>query len=191
MNVEKKDRRELHVTLSVVALISDSTSRYLLLVKDRETGKWQPPAGGLQWLEDEDRIETFGEGVSREVLEETGIFLPPNLDPLVVMSLRGKDKYRMGAVYKYTLKEETKNISPRDTNEIEEVKFFNDHELVALLRQENGINRPNFNRGLIAWWLRNEHRDSWDIYKGDKMHDEKLNEKYLKEWEDAKISPWD
>lgn len=52
----KKDRRELFVTLSIVCLISNGDSTELILVKDRESGKWQPPAGGLKFLEDEMRM---------------------------------------------------------------------------------------------------------------------------------------
>jgi len=67
------ERKEFLVSLSVAILVSNERSEKMLLVKNRQTGKWGPPAGGLQWLDEKDRLETPFESAERELLEETGV----------------------------------------------------------------------------------------------------------------------
>ena len=107
----ERERHEFLVSLSSACLISDKFSKRLLLVKDRETGKWQPPAGGLKWNNKENRMETFLEGMVREVQEETGIQLNSYIHLKSIVNIPGKDKNRMGAIYTAHLSHNTEQMN--------------------------------------------------------------------------------
>lgn len=181
---EGKDRKEITVSLSVVALVSNFNSKKLLLVQNRETGQWSPPAGGLTWFENENRMETFGEGVVRELAEETGLQVE-KLSLEAMVNVPGKTKNHIGAVYTGVYKGDLNNFEPADKHEISQVRFFSENELFALLNNDEAIRRPEFNRGLIAWWLQNEHKYAWDPFRGEDLPPEILDERYLKRWESA------
>lgn len=53
-------------SVSVAAAIFDDSREKVLLIKRRDNGNWEPPGGVLEL------DETIGEGLRREVLEETG-----------------------------------------------------------------------------------------------------------------------
>jgi 8-oxo-dGTP diphosphatase len=57
-------------SVSVAAAVVDASGR-LLAIRRRDNGRWEPPGGVLE-LE-----ETIGEGLIREVLEETGLTVEP------------------------------------------------------------------------------------------------------------------
>jgi ADP-ribose pyrophosphatase YjhB (NUDIX family) len=185
MSRENGERRELNTTLSVVVLVSDFNSMNLLLVQDKESGKWSPPAGGLNWLESERRIETFAEGVERELREETGVEVD-YMRLKSIVNLPGIERNHIGAVYIAQAGLGEERFSPEDLEEIGDVKFFSEDELIQLFGQIGTIRKPEFNRGLIAWWLRNAHRHSWDPYRGAEPLDQGrvLDERYLEEWLD-------
>src|SRR3972149_187944 len=147
MGKENDDRREILVSLSVVALISDLSSTSLLLVKDVSTGKWGPPAGRLNWLAEDKRLETFSEGLIRELHEETGIRLSEEYPPKIeaIINMPGEDKYRMGVVYELTAGDEVLGeLGQLDADEIEGIRFFTEDDLLALLDQEDAIDRLEF-----------------------------------------------
>lgn len=184
------DRREFTASLSVVAIISNDDSTQMLLVKDRKSGKWQPPAGGLRWKDSENRLETFLEGITREVQEETSIELTEEPHFISIVNVPGTNKNHIGAVYSAVVRiDQGHELLPVDGEEIEAVKFFTEKELVELLREQDMINRPEFNKGIIAWWLRNEARVNWDPYgpfrpssSNPKDRNSDLNERYLQHW---------
>lgn len=183
MSAEHGERRELKVTLSVAVLVSANSHRKLLLVQDAETGQWSPPAGGLEWLVDQKRMETFTEGVERELQEEIGQEVG-YLRLRALVNLPGKGKNRIGAIYTAVLDSETNDFVPADPSEISAIRPFSEDELIDLLKQDGLTRMPEFNRGLIVWWLRNSHRDSWDPYRGAEPLDDgrELDERYLQEW---------
>jgi 8-oxo-dGTP diphosphatase len=57
-------------SVSVAAAVVDG-SRRLLAIRRRDNGRWEPPGGVLEL------DETIGEGLVREVLEETGLTVEP------------------------------------------------------------------------------------------------------------------
>ncbi len=184
MSVDQERRTELLVTLSVVVLVSCNNSKELLLVQDAETGKWSPPAGGLNWLPDKGRLETFKEGVERELLEEAG--LRSNVrGPLAILHIPGQNKDKIGVVYESSFKGLGIEFQPKNVEEIAAVKAFSVPELIDLI-DESRIRKPEFNKGLIIWWMRNRQRDMWDPFKvkGNRPLDENivLDERYLHYW---------
>jgi 8-oxo-dGTP diphosphatase len=58
--------------VSVAASIYDEATDSFLLIKRRDDGTWQPPGGLLE------RGERLGDGVVREVREETGVVVGVN-----------------------------------------------------------------------------------------------------------------
>ena len=157
------ERKEFLVSLSVAILVSNERSEKMLLVKNRQTGKWGPPAGGLQWLDEKDRLETPFESAERELLEETGVKAKIDHNIRGMINLPGAAKNRLGFIFETSINEkELKKNDPTDVEEIEDVRFFNQEELLKLLNEPNSIYRPEFNRALIIFWLRSEHRDAWD-----------------------------
>lgn len=188
MTKEVLGRLEMVVSLSVVMLISNEYCDKLLLVQDAETGMWSPPAGGLEWLES-GRMESFTEGLLREVGEEVGGEVErPRLE--AVLNLAGERKNRIGVVYSGSLKEG--DYRPEDSKEIVKVKFFTSAELVQLLKVDD-LRKPEFNRGLVIWWLRNERRCMWDPYRGAEPLDKDtvLDERYLERWLERSIEELD
>lgn len=135
-------------------------------------------------MQEKKQLETFNEGIARELIQETGIQLSEEYFPQIeaIITLPGKDKYRIGAVYKFSIAEEELGIrTPTDSGEIEETKLFSEDELLVLLDHKDAIDRPEFNIGLV-WWIRNGHRDRWDPYRGANPLDKILDERYLKKW---------
>jgi 8-oxo-dGTP diphosphatase len=57
-------------SVSVAAAVVDGSGR-LLAIRRRDNGRWEPPGGVLEL------DETIGEGLIREVLEETGLTVEP------------------------------------------------------------------------------------------------------------------
>jgi 8-oxo-dGTP diphosphatase len=57
-------------SVSVAAAVIDASGR-LLAIRRRDNGRWEPPGGVLEL------DETIGEGLVREVLEETGLTVEP------------------------------------------------------------------------------------------------------------------
>ena len=57
-------------SVSVAAAVVDWSGR-LLAIRRRDNGRWEPPGGVLEL------DETIGEGLVREVLEETGLTVEP------------------------------------------------------------------------------------------------------------------
>lgn len=57
-------------SVSVAGVVRDDAGR-VLVVRRRDTGTWEPPGGRL------DRGEAVGDGLRREVLEETGLLVEP------------------------------------------------------------------------------------------------------------------
>jgi 8-oxo-dGTP diphosphatase len=57
-------------SVSVAAAVVDGSGR-LLAIRRRDNGRWEPPGGVLEL------DETIGEGLVREVLEETGLIVEP------------------------------------------------------------------------------------------------------------------
>ena len=57
-------------SVSVAAAVVDASGR-LLAIRRRDNGRWEPPGGVLEL------DETIGEGLVREVLEETGLTVEP------------------------------------------------------------------------------------------------------------------
>jgi 8-oxo-dGTP diphosphatase len=57
-------------SVSVAAAVVDVSGR-LLAIRRRDNGRWEPPGGVLELG------ETIGEGLVREVLEETGLTVEP------------------------------------------------------------------------------------------------------------------
>jgi|ERR1700741_3180825 len=55
-------------SVSVAGIVVDDQDR-VLLIQRRDNGHWEPPGGVLEL------DETFEEGVKREVLEETGVYI--------------------------------------------------------------------------------------------------------------------
>ena len=56
---------------------------------------------------------------------------------------------------------------------------------MAILREKDAINRPNLNRGLIIFWLRNEHIHAWDPYSGHEGSVDdglEITGNYLEKW---------
>jgi NADH pyrophosphatase NudC (nudix superfamily) len=130
-------------------------------------------------------METFEEAVLREVFEETGIRPVRTPRLLTVINIPGKNKNHIGAIFQTSFGyDELSHLHPQDTSEIEAVRVFTDKELFELLNTPDAINRPQFNKGLIAWWWRNEHRDVWDPHRGTEPEDKgiSLDEIYLKKW---------
>ncbi len=164
------------VTISVAVMITDFNCRSLLLVKNRVEQKWGLPAGGLQWLEHKKRLETPEEAVNRELTEETGL-KETNLnhrltrEAVINLTAPGEPRGKIGHIYDGTTDLGITDghgqlmASPEDITEIEEAKFFEEEELIALLKKKE-IRKPDFNRGIIIWWIRNRHRDRWDPYRG-------------------------
>src|SRR6476646_10732415 len=64
------EARQVHETprhsVSVAAAIFDDSGEYVLLIKRRDNGNWEPPGGVLEL------DETIEDGLRREVREETG-----------------------------------------------------------------------------------------------------------------------
>ncbi len=189
MSREHGERRELNVTLSVVALISNADQTELLLVQNKEIGGWGPPAGALKWLGSENRMETFTEGIERELHEETGLNVEqPRITAIV--NLPGEAKNHIGVVYSFSVELEEEECHPEDGEEISNVRFHSEDELIRLLSGEATISRPEFNRGLNVWWLRNKHRDNWDSFSGTTYPldwNVVLDERYLKKWENKPV----
>lgn len=102
----------------------------ILLIKESQNGvvHWDIPAGGLE------KRELIQEGLRREILEETGIRVFG--DPVLYQTfqyLHMDSNTSFHFLYKYQLNEsELKIINNRDTG-IEDVKFFNKHEVSQLI----------------------------------------------------------
>jgi len=178
-----RDRKELLVTISVATMVNDRNSERLLLVRNTGTQKWGLPAGGLKWLDREDRMETSVEALKRELMEETGLKeggFNFQEKPYVI-NLSSGSKNRIGLIYEGNLlydeydrvvSNEGKLISrPSNKQETDDARFFGEKELLELLKNDL-IYKPEFNRGLTIWWIRNQHRDRWDPYRGVNPLDE-------------------
>ncbi len=161
------ERVVLQVSSSVCALVDfmhPIEGYELLLARKRNSMKWTLPAGGAELVLDaktgQKRLETSREALRRELLQETGI----NIKDLSHLSFIGalimdhptKNKHSLGFVFAATLDEEfVEELLPQD-QEIEELKFFMPSELRVLLEGgDNSLFRPDFNEGLIRWWVRN------------------------------------
>jgi 8-oxo-dGTP diphosphatase len=59
-------------SVSVAAIVTDDDGR-VLLIQRADNGHWEPP-GGILELD-----ETIGDGLRREVREETGLYVEPDL----------------------------------------------------------------------------------------------------------------
>lgn len=193
-----RDRKQLLVTLSVAALISDEDSKRLLLVKHCKNGLLGLPAGGLKWLKAEKRLETAHEALKRELQEETG--LDPNhlrYHLIGLINLPGETKNRFGIIFDVDFEEPPDYrpgtgadfpYKPTDTEEIESANFFTPVQLLDFMRKDV-IYKPDFNRGLIHWWIRNSERTVWDPYRGATSPDEDsdLNEELLRKLDQIQI----
>jgi len=144
--------------------------------------------GGVKWLEQEGRIESPTEALEREIWEEVGYRFDQRskeLRPMVVI-IPGERKSRVGYVYEFSLDVE-EDFNPQDRAEIAQVRFFKAGELIDLVGEcVTQFYRPEFNRGMVVWWLRNEHRSAWDPYSPwSERLGPVLNPDFLWRWTDS------
>ncbi len=140
----------------------------LLLVRDRESNKWGPPAGRIK------PKETFGEALLREFAEETGLpnyaldfmpsskFLETGGFSVVPINLPGEVKSRVGLVYSGTVRDVVdmsytgwRVIGDED---VDRAKPFSYKEIMALI-DSGRVHREGLNAPLLISWLLRLHNN--------------------------------
>lgn len=157
---EKEKKREiLSSSYSVCLLVQANYESGLLFVRQRGTKQWGPIAGGIQKAAD-GNMESFIGAAIREYYEEAGPNAPelvePGVMPVGVFLVESGPRTRFGLVLRCSISptQPLSSYERMDSNEIDLVKLFSPLELLELFREPRKIYKPEFNRDLIAYWLR-------------------------------------
>lgn len=186
--INREPRVEVLTSVSVAALVTyrkDTDGEVLLLVR-KKNGKWGLPAGGIRIHNEEDRPETPLEALSRELREETSLDLPfidkkPKLLAVLNHPHPTMQRNSLGIIYKLSFGNDEPELAEiEDSGEIEQVQFFNLKELRDLLEDDGNIYRPDFNVGIIRWWVRNEWVGDYFQNYDYPHHGEELDETTIK-----------
>lgn len=112
-------------SVSVAGVVVDSDGQ-VLVIKRRDNGDWQPP-GGILELD-----ETIQHGVRREVWEETGV----NVEPEV---LTGVYKNMTRGIVSMVFRCRAIDGTPRTTDEAQAVRWMTENEVHSLITEAFAI----------------------------------------------------
>jgi 8-oxo-dGTP pyrophosphatase MutT (NUDIX family) len=168
----------------------------LLLVRDREAKKWSVPAGHIK------PNETFGEALTREFGEETGLpqyalDLRPSISTfqetggmmVTPINLPGETKSRVGLVYNGGVRD-LKDMPNRGwkvtgDEDTDRAKPFNYKEVMALI-DSGAVHRENLNAPLLISWLVKLHNSlgtgGFKIEAKEELSEWLLNNKKIEEY---------
>jgi 8-oxo-dGTP pyrophosphatase MutT (NUDIX family) len=112
----------------------------VVVVRNRSSRIWGFPKGSIK-RKDRDYFET----ASRELMEETGIHLIPNID--------NSKRIKIGKTYYYVMcVDENVKFDPIDKFEIDKVKLISIHGIISLKK---------INAGLLKFYKRNpKHKET-------------------------------
>lgn len=146
------ERGEKPVKLSVAVML-ETFSGGLVLVRQRGSDQWGPIAGRLK--EKESPTDAF----IRELKEESGMTIRDieDLRGWETPFIEGDGHDNMGVVYRAVCRltdNEVNNLIPQDIQEIAEVKVFSQMELYQMMFfEEDKIYKPKFNVRNLTRWL--------------------------------------
>lgn len=108
-------------SVSVVGVVVGSDGR-VLVIKRRDNGDWQPPGGILEMG------ETIQHGVRREVWEETGLDVEPEV-------LTGVYKNMSRGIVSLVFRCRMLDGTPRTTDEAQAVQWVTENEVKSLVTE--------------------------------------------------------